>query len=579
MAKPKIQYPFLILLSFLLIVVFVFRKDLGIAGAANIPPYLSGYAWSSNIGWISFRNDTTDPSSIPYGVDYNSSNGFLSGYAWSSNIGWISFGCGQDDGVGGKLCSADSFTTDNYPPSSGNSGSRPAFSTTENKLIGFARACSVFVNGCSGPLRGGGINSLALGDWDGWISLNGTTASGNDEYKIAYNDATKRLTGFAWGGGQEDDGGGNNISPQFPGWIDMSGTGWGGACPDGSQPVSGRCGGFGTSCPNGTIPINGECGGFGPPGGGSCPDGTLTVNGLCVSGVKLCDQPDCGVPATTGISCTHIPAFGPPYPVITTDVEKNDVTWKAEVTPPGPYSYKWILGSSKVAGTEDDGADYQLVGGSVNSDTIKVRYYKSGPWTSDDLDVLVTGGTLPPEGVKCPANVVNYTVGDKGFHISASASMTAQFIRSIRSITFPDIILKIEPYGGFDENTVSIDFKKILEPALSSCTTSIDCIKGLTAVNSNRALIVESQMWKTDNPAIVTNGPITLSKVGTNPDGTAVYDNAVLRLKLTKNQSPTADQSLPSKPDYQVVVDSINGGSELKIPLKINNPSGGVIEK
>ena len=56
---------------------------------------ISGYAWSDNIGWVSF-NDTSDGSTASYGVtvdDISTSPtyGDFSGYAWSDNIGWISF--------------------------------------------------------------------------------------------------------------------------------------------------------------------------------------------------------------------------------------------------------------------------------------------------------------------------------------------------------------------------------------------------------------------------------------------------------------------------------------------------------
>ena len=50
---------------------------------------LSGWAWSENIGWISF-NSTTGGGGVNYGVTV-ASNGRLSGYAWSENIGWITF--------------------------------------------------------------------------------------------------------------------------------------------------------------------------------------------------------------------------------------------------------------------------------------------------------------------------------------------------------------------------------------------------------------------------------------------------------------------------------------------------------
>lgn len=45
---------------------------------------LSGYAWSSNIGWIKFSGPT-------YGVNLDDVTGDLSGHAWSSNIGWVKF--------------------------------------------------------------------------------------------------------------------------------------------------------------------------------------------------------------------------------------------------------------------------------------------------------------------------------------------------------------------------------------------------------------------------------------------------------------------------------------------------------
>ena len=50
-----------------------------------------GYAWSSNIGWISMSCDNTDTcASVDYGVDIEN-DGNMTGFAWSSNIGWIDF--------------------------------------------------------------------------------------------------------------------------------------------------------------------------------------------------------------------------------------------------------------------------------------------------------------------------------------------------------------------------------------------------------------------------------------------------------------------------------------------------------
>ena len=63
---------------------------------AAIPAFaatpLSGYAWSSNIGWLSFNS--SDGGTVQLATTTGSSIGTLSGYAWSSNIGWVSFNRG-----------------------------------------------------------------------------------------------------------------------------------------------------------------------------------------------------------------------------------------------------------------------------------------------------------------------------------------------------------------------------------------------------------------------------------------------------------------------------------------------------
>jgi len=98
---------------------------------------LTGYAWSSNIGWISFNcsNDNICETS-DYKVTYNQNNGNLSGYAWSSNIGWIKFG-----------------GLSSFPTGTNTTSSNATFE--EDLLVGWARADS----------RGD--------SWDGWISLSG----------------------------------------------------------------------------------------------------------------------------------------------------------------------------------------------------------------------------------------------------------------------------------------------------------------------------------------------------------------------------------------------------------------------
>ncbi len=120
------------------------------AAGSNIK--LTGYAWSSDLGWIHFEGTN-------YGVVEDASTGSLSGYAWSSNLGWVNF-------------------SDGTVSSSGT-------------LTGYAQACSAYVTGCSGAL------DTNAGGWDGKISLSGTAADGST-YAVQ-QETSCDLTGYAWG--------------------------------------------------------------------------------------------------------------------------------------------------------------------------------------------------------------------------------------------------------------------------------------------------------------------------------------------------------------------------------------------
>jgi hypothetical protein len=99
---------------------------------------VSGYAWSENIGWISFscENESEIGQGVDYGVDIDREGDF-SGYAWSENIGWVSFN--QDDLI-------------DCPDS----------------------PCQAVVDLESGDVSGW-ARALSHGDgWDGWIELRGT---------------------------------------------------------------------------------------------------------------------------------------------------------------------------------------------------------------------------------------------------------------------------------------------------------------------------------------------------------------------------------------------------------------------
>jgi len=126
---------------------------------------VSGWAWSSNIGWISFNN-TTGGGETNYGVHINE-DGTFSGYAWSENIGWIDFA-----------------PASGYPAD-------PQYSakvdTATGEVSGWARA-------------------LSYGDgWDGWIKMR------DGSYGVSINFSTGDFSGFAWGS-------------DVVGWISFSGS-------------------------------------------------------------------------------------------------------------------------------------------------------------------------------------------------------------------------------------------------------------------------------------------------------------------------------------------------------------------
>lgn len=142
---------------------------------------LTGYAWSENIGWISFRDGAT-----PVKVE---SDGDLVGYAWSENIGWIQFG---------NLSTAEMPTT-SYE-------SKSQAKLTGQTLSGWARA----VAGMSGDNRGG---------WDGWIALSGVKIQLKSA-SLAANPAPAFISGCTSSNCANGAAWGSDVV----GWIDFSGV-------------------------------------------------------------------------------------------------------------------------------------------------------------------------------------------------------------------------------------------------------------------------------------------------------------------------------------------------------------------
>jgi hypothetical protein len=147
------------------------------AEAQNATGNVNGYAWSPNIGWISFNcTDTYSCDKSPYSVNIDVSNGAISGYAWSSNVGWISFN--ETTGCPSGSCGA---YVDNVP----------AVMTGYKAVKGWARA-----------LVGG---TAAANDWDGWIQLDH-----NQSEPLTYSFENQEFKGYAWGG------------PLVSGWISFN---------------------------------------------------------------------------------------------------------------------------------------------------------------------------------------------------------------------------------------------------------------------------------------------------------------------------------------------------------------------
>jgi|GEM_PF-3245711 len=137
---------------------------------------ITGYAWSSNIGWISFNG-------TGYGLSV-SNTGTISGYAWSSNIGWISANSSQLTGCPSAPCTA---TID-----------------SDGQFHGWLRAISG--------------STAQSGGWDGFISLSG---SGYGPAK----QSTGVVSGYAWGS-------------DVVGWVSFSGSNYSVMTDFSTKPVA-----------------------------------------------------------------------------------------------------------------------------------------------------------------------------------------------------------------------------------------------------------------------------------------------------------------------------------------------------
>ncbi len=172
------------------------------ASAAGAVSNVSGWAWSSNIGWISFSGTTGNNNS--YGVKVDAL-GNISGWAWSSNIGWVSF---------------NATDVASCPGAPGNFLCAPRIDIGTGDVSGWARACA-------GTRDGGCALGGRPDGWDGWISLRGT--SPNHGVTTA-GTAPRNWSGFAWGS-------------EVVGWISFRGVGYGVSDSPAPPPFVAACAG------------------------------------------------------------------------------------------------------------------------------------------------------------------------------------------------------------------------------------------------------------------------------------------------------------------------------------------------
>ncbi len=213
----------------LFVIVFALLLGLGgvaLAGTSNI----SGWAWSPNIGWISFSsaNPTSGGGSYAVTISTTTANptiGVFGGHAWSAHGGWISFN--QAD-INGCPTEAEDTAVDAVTVVAGATSCTPRMNFQTGKVNGWGRFMT--------------LKDYPTANAGGWLHLSGTNHTSSGPGVSFGTDG--RLTGYAW-------------SPEY-GWIDIAAIGPGGdngviictgsECP--AEPITGTC------------TINGQVGGI-----------------------------------------------------------------------------------------------------------------------------------------------------------------------------------------------------------------------------------------------------------------------------------------------------------------------------
>jgi hypothetical protein len=173
----------------------------------------------SGVGWISMNstncdsdgNGLSDATKYPctagqtvanYGINVPTGDGYITGYAWSENIGWIDFDPQNHCTTGTPAVGQYQAASCTPPVGSGCSVGVSIVGTPTSSLTGCARIVGIAQESLSG-------NS---GGWEGWLKMSGTG------YGVTFDRGTKQFLGYAWNG--EEAGSGSNMAGGL-GWVDF----------------------------------------------------------------------------------------------------------------------------------------------------------------------------------------------------------------------------------------------------------------------------------------------------------------------------------------------------------------------
>lgn len=247
------------------VLVFLNFKNEGKIVRAGTGDNITGFAWSENIGWISFNStdcdidgngifdDAAAPAGCPtsgtandYGAVINLTTGNFSGYGWSENVGWISFqeNTAPPDAYG--------FNANCPGTCDGSTNCTACYDSTSGNIYGWAKI-------------------LSLSD-DGWIKMSDDGIAVWNGAGVNINSNTNDFSGLAWNSNGICVGGTNDLAD-----CDVDAD-----CPSGTCEYKTGIGWVSFNCNDSQT-----CSG-GTDDGKAC-DGSNCADGLCVDTCTISD--------------------------------------------------------------------------------------------------------------------------------------------------------------------------------------------------------------------------------------------------------------------------------------------------